>query len=257
MTPDPVGGDTPFSRLSATARSAWAKHARKTEGHLPLWRHMADSGAVAGELWDHWAPRSIRESVSEALPGGDEDARRLIQFLAAVHDAGKITPAFACQVEPLARRMRDAGLDMRTAGEYGLDRRLAPHGLAGHLLLQEWMAERFGFGARASGQFAVVAGGHHGTPPDHQQIHDLQLRPHLMRHPGPSEDTWRAAQFELMDCCAAWAGVTDRLPGASIRPGAVRVDAGRPDQPKRALTRVFPSQGHEGGRVGLYVGFRV
>ncbi|MFI1956015.1 type I-E CRISPR-associated protein Cse1/CasA [Streptomyces xinghaiensis] len=212
VTRDPVGGDTPFSRLSATARSAWAKHDRKTEGHLPLWRHMADSGAVAGELWDHWAPRSIRESVSETLPGGDEDASKLIQFLAAVHDAGKITPAFGCQVEPLARRMRDAGLDMRTAGEYGLDRRLAPHGLAGQLLLQEWMAERFGFGARASGQFAVVAGGHHGTPPDHQQIHDLQLRPHLLRHPGPSEDTWRAAQFELMDCCAAWAGVTDRLP---------------------------------------------
>ncbi|GHD98542.1 hypothetical protein GCM10010339_06130 [Streptomyces alanosinicus] len=88
---------------------------------------------------------------------------------------------------------------------------MAPHGLAGQLLLQEWMADRFGLRGRVSGQFAVVVGGHHGTFPDHQQIHDLQLRPHLMRHPGPSESVWRGVQFELMDGCAASAGVAERL----------------------------------------------
>ncbi|WP_275127943.1 type I-E CRISPR-associated protein Cse1/CasA [Streptomyces monomycini] len=200
-----------MTRFSPAARTAWAKHDRATDGWLPLWRHMADSGAVAGKLWDTWLADNIKRLLSEALPDGEGDARRLVIFLASVHDIGKSTPAFACQVEPLADAMRAAGLDMHSAVEYGQDRRLAPHGLAGQLLLQEWMAERFGVPARASGQFAVVAGGHHGTPPEHQQIHDLQLRPRLLRHPGPSEGEWRRVQYELMDACAESANVMERL----------------------------------------------
>jgi CRISPR system Cascade subunit CasA len=202
----------PFGELSSAARSAWAKHDHDTQGWLPLWRHMADSGAVAGALWERWTPPSVRLLVGEALPSGEADALRLVRFLATAHDTGKATPAFACQVEGLASGMRDAGLDMPMLRSYGEERRLAPHGLAGQLLLQEWMAERFGLRGRVSGQFAVVAGGHHGTPPDHQEIHDLQLRPHLLRHPGPSEEVWRRVQYELMDGCAEFADVTERLP---------------------------------------------
>ncbi|MEE1927393.1 type I-E CRISPR-associated protein Cse1/CasA [Streptomyces sp. TRM 70351] len=202
----------PFPRLSRAARTAWAKHDRKTDGWLPLWRHMADSAAVAGKLWDAWVPGSVRALVAEALPEGEADARRLVVFLAASHDTGKATPAFACQVESLAQDMRDAGLDMPYQREFGADRRRAPHGLAGQVLLQEWLAERHGFSGRASGQFAVVAGGHHGTPPEHQQLHDLQLRPRLLGHTGESADRWRRFQRELMDGCAELAGVTERLP---------------------------------------------
>ncbi|MER7987706.1 type I-E CRISPR-associated protein Cse1/CasA [Streptomyces noursei] len=212
MRSDPAEGRLTFAHLSAAAGSTWAKHDRRTDSWMPLWRHMADSGAIAGLLWETWIPRSLKELVAEALPGGEADALTLVQFLASAHDSGKATPAFACQVESLAARMRDAGLDMLLAREYGQDRRLAPHGLAGQLLLQEWMEERFGLRGRVSGQFAVVAGGHHGTPPDHQQIHDLQLRPHLLRHPGPSEVEWCRVQYELMDGCAAAVGATERLP---------------------------------------------
>lgn len=98
--------------------------------------------------------------------------------------------------------MRDRGLDMLTAKEYGSARRLAPHGLAGQLLIQEWLRERYGLTARVSGQFAVVAGGHHGAPPESGQIHDVRLRPHLLRHTGTSEEVWRRTQFELLDWSA-------------------------------------------------------
>ncbi|WP_078854402.1 type I-E CRISPR-associated protein Cse1/CasA [Streptomyces sp. NRRL F-5135] len=198
--------------LSASARSAWAKHDRKTDGWLPLWRHMMDSASVAGKLWEDWLPASVKRLVSEPLPGGGDDAARLVRFLSASHDIAKCTPAFACQVEQLAQRMRDHGLDMPTVKEYGQDRKLAPHGLAGQLVLQEWMRERFGLGARVAGQFAVVAGGHHGVPPGSPQIHDLQLRPHLLRHPGPSEAVWHRTQYELLDWCAQLTGVTGLLP---------------------------------------------
>ncbi|MFE2032803.1 type I-E CRISPR-associated protein Cse1/CasA [Streptomyces scopuliridis] len=201
----------PFRRLSAAARLVWGKHDRKGERWLPLWRHMADSAAVAGKLWDEWVPGSVKGLVADVLPEGPDDARRLVVFLAAVHDAGKATPAFACQVDGLAERMRGAGLDMPYQKEFGTDRRMAPHGLAGQLLLQEWLSERFGWSGRASGQFAVVAGGHHGTPPDHQQIHDLHLHPRLLRTPGASESNWRAVQYELMEACARVAGVEERF----------------------------------------------
>ncbi|WP_159025059.1 type I-E CRISPR-associated protein Cse1/CasA [Streptomyces sp. MUSC 125] len=210
----PAPQKTPLSpqHLSDAARSAWAKHDRKTDGWLPLWRHMADSGSVAEKLWEDWLPASVKRLVSEPFPEEEEDVSRLVRFLAASHDIGKCTPAFACQVEPLARRMRDRGLDMPTAREYGQDRKLAPHGLAGQVVLQEWLGERFGLGARAAGQFAVVAGGHHGVPPGSQQIHDLQLRPHLVRHPGPNDALWRRTQYELLDWCAALTGVADLWP---------------------------------------------
>ncbi|MET8345426.1 type I-E CRISPR-associated protein Cse1/CasA [Streptomyces microflavus] len=198
---------TTFRHLSPAARTAWGKHDRKTEQWLPLWRHMADSAAVAGRLWDEWVPGNVKALVADAFPQGADDARQVAVYLACVHDIGKATPAFACQVDGLADQMRDAGLDMPYQKQFGLDRRMAPHGLAGQLLIQEWLAERFGWSERASGQFAVVAGGHHGTPPDHQQIHDLGLRPRLLRTGGDSEGAWKSVQFELMDACAARAGV--------------------------------------------------
>ncbi len=216
MSNTPMSRDHPeslsaYTRLSPASRTAWGKHDRLTEQWLPLWRHMADSAAVAGRLWDEWVPDNVKALVADAFPQGGRDARQVAVYLACVHDIGKATPAFACQVDGLADRMRAAGLSMPYQKQFGLDRRMAPHGLAGQLLLQEWLGERFGWSERVSGQFAVVAGGHHGTPPDHQQIHDLGLRPQLLRTGGESETVWQNVQYELMDACAVRAGVRGRF----------------------------------------------
>jgi CRISPR-associated helicase Cas3/CRISPR-associated endonuclease Cas3-HD len=200
-----------LSGLSGAAGRAWAKHDADTDGWLPLWRHMADSAAVLGLLWDHWLPGHVRQLLAETLPGGEADGRRLAVWLAGVHDIGKATPAFACQVDGLADRMRAVGLAMPYRREMGADRRMAPHGLAGQLLLQEWLAERHGWAWRATGQFAVVIGGHHGSPPDEGQVHALDSRPGLLRTPGASEGVWRAVQWELLDACAESLGAGERL----------------------------------------------
>ncbi|MFJ4901552.1 type I-E CRISPR-associated protein Cse1/CasA [Streptomyces sp. NPDC088727] len=198
------------SALTAPTRTVWAKHDRPTEGWLPLWQHMSDSAAIAGLLWDEWVPRLIRQQIVDAVPHPD-DARRLVVWLAATHDIGKATPAFACQVEGLADGMRRAGLDMPHQKQWGDDRRMAPHGLAGQFLMQEWLVERHGWKVRAAGQFAVVAGGHHGVPPGYAQIHDLDRHPELLRTPGPSEALWRSVQDELLAACAEAYGVRERL----------------------------------------------
>lgn len=203
--------NSPFDGLSPAARRVWGKHDLKTEDWLPLRQHMADSAAVAGKLWDEWLPGNVKGLIAEALPGGTRDGRRLAVWLAGVHDIGKATPAFACQVESLAKDMRDVGLEMPYQKQFGEDRKLAPHGLTGQLLLQEWLLERHGWSGRVSGQFAIVAGGHHGVPPGHQKIHDLALHPELIRTPGVSELAWKRVQFELLDACERAADVGERL----------------------------------------------
>ncbi|PZT78000.1 CRISPR-associated helicase/endonuclease Cas3 [Streptomyces sp. AC1-42W] len=172
---------------------------------------MEDSAAVAGLLWDSWLPGSVRAVVSASLPGGEDDGRRLAVWLAGAHDIGKATPAFACQVEQLAARMRDAGLEMRSAKALGPDRRIAPHGLAGQALLGEWLRERHGWTKTQAGQFTVVVGGHHGVPPERGQITALSGHGHLLRTPGPSRDAWQRVQGELLDACADEYRVRDRL----------------------------------------------
>ncbi|WP_193386417.1 CRISPR-associated helicase Cas3' [Streptomyces xiaopingdaonensis] len=209
--PPPHLGET----LSLPARKVWAKSDQRDGGRsgawLPLWRHMADSGAVAGLLWDHWLPRQVRQLVAEALPGGEEHARLLAVWLATVHDVGKATPAFACQVEDLASAMQDSGLVMPTRRLLA-DRSTAPHGLAGQVLLDEWLEQRWEFPKPARGQFTVVVGGHHGVPPDAEQVRLLRGRSELLRTRGTSEALWRGVQRELLDAAAAASGVTELLP---------------------------------------------
>ncbi|MGW3649734.1 CRISPR-associated helicase Cas3' [Streptomyces sp. NPDC000878] len=200
-----------LSRLHAPARSVWAKHDRDADGWLPLWRHMEDAAAVAGLLWDQWLPDSVRRLVGEALPRGEADGRILAVWLAGVHDIGKATPSFACQVDQLADVMREKGLDMRSREAMGTDRRLAPHGLAGQVLLGEWLEERYGWLPKQTGQFTVAVGGHHGVPPENGQIKALYGHDELLRTPGPSNAVWRRVQAELLDACAERFGVEERL----------------------------------------------
>src|SRR5918992_1826616 len=141
MLKEKVPGAAIADGVSMEARTVWAKHDRESDGWLPLWRHMADSGAVAGLLWDRWLSDQVKRVIGEHLPDGVVDARRLAVWLATIHDIGKATPAFACQVDSLARAMRDVGLDMPHYKQFP-DRKLAPHGLAGQVLLQEWLTER-------------------------------------------------------------------------------------------------------------------
>ncbi|MGC9499271.1 CRISPR-associated helicase Cas3' [Streptomyces sp. WG7] len=198
-------------RLGEPARSVWAKHDRDSDGWLPLWRHMEDSAAVAGLLWDRWLPVGVRKLVAETLPRGEPDARALAVWLAGVHDVGKATPAFACQVDQLADAMRDQGLEMRSVRALGPDRRVAPHGLAGQVLLAEWLEERHGWVPARTGQFTVAVGGHHGVPPEHGQIKALYEREELLRSPGASSRLWRQVQTELLDACAEQFCVAERL----------------------------------------------
>lgn len=124
--------------LSAAARSVWAKSDRESGDSLPLHRHMADSAAVAGLVWDRWLPASVRRTIGGALFG--LHARTLAVWLACVHDLGKASPAFAVQVRHLAEVMNRSGLTMRPTMA-STERARAPHSIASHVLLRRWLVE--------------------------------------------------------------------------------------------------------------------
>ncbi|WP_239676543.1 CRISPR-associated helicase Cas3' [Natronosporangium hydrolyticum] len=197
--------------LSDAAASVWAKSPRQGLGWLPLWQHLSDSAAVAARLWDEWLPAATRETISKALPGGVDDGRRLVRWLAGVHDIGKATPAFAVQVPFLAERMRREGLSMPDAIAYQ-ERKLAMHATAGQLLLEEWLRESHGWDLSQARQFSVIVGGHHGVPPSAAGLGDAQDRPALLGTAQVSPAQWRSVQRELMDWAAATFEVNDRLP---------------------------------------------
>jgi CRISPR-associated endonuclease Cas3-HD len=171
---------------------------------------MADSGAVAGRLWDVWLPHNVKMLVSEALPGGIEDGRKLAVWLTASHDIGKATPASHARWNPWRTQCGTSGWRCRTRSSSVRTGNWVLTGSPDNSC-STWLTERHGWAERSSRQFAIVIGGHHGVHPGPQRIHDLDLHPELLRTKGPSEATWKTVQFELLDACARAAGTTDRL----------------------------------------------
>lgn len=191
--------------LSEAASSAWGKTSEDGPGWLPLWQHLADASDVAQRLWRHWLNDAVRRQISSALPGGDADGLLLVMWLAGLHDIGKCTPAFAVQHKGLAGRMHTHGLTCDDA-RVKADRRLAPHALAGQILLEDWLVDVHGWAPSAADTFAIVVGGHHGVPPSDKELHAARSMDYLLGT-GP----WQAAQRELLDWMTDRCGVRDRL----------------------------------------------
>lgn len=172
--------------------SVWAKSLRDDQGSvtywLPLHQHLDDSAAVAGRLVDCWLPRQVLERIARDLPDGLEGVRRLVCWLAAVHDIGKASPAFAVQVDVLADRMREHGLVAHPALARDPERGAVSHALVGHVAVRDWLERGHGFSRRGiANQLAGVVGSHHGISPEDGQLQLIRDRPDL-RGTGPWEN---------------------------------------------------------------------
>ena len=205
--------------LSARARSVWAKFGYDPESDrwLPLWLHLLDAAAVAEHLAGGWlAPttrdlmeRELEESASDLSP--TEELRLLASWIAGVHDIGKCTPAFSCQVGKLDDRMKEAGLTHEPVDP--LERRKVPHALAGHLILRPWLTDEHGWGHGPANALASVVGAHHGIPPTRAALtNELSGHEHLL-----GGEAWAAAQRELLDLVTARTGAGPLLPGWAQR----------------------------------------
>ena len=86
--------------MNRPERSLWAKKQDKSGQYewLPLTQHLDDTLCIAGLLWEHWLADGQKQLVLDLFSAEDRDreekAKGLVQFIAAVHDLGKATPAF-------------------------------------------------------------------------------------------------------------------------------------------------------------------
>jgi CRISPR-associated endonuclease/helicase Cas3 len=187
--------------LSPAARSVWAKTRRNEWGvvdeSMPLWRHLDDTAAVAGKLWDEWVPTSVRRGIAASADGDEERARRLLVWLAGIHDVGKATPAFAVQYADGSHRMAAQGL-VAAVSANDPERRTLRHELAGHICLRRWLTSGYGWRGPEADRIAVVVGGHHGIAPASGQIQSGSRRPDLL-----GDGVWGAVQDEYLNRQAA------------------------------------------------------
>lgn len=194
----------PDDDVEAALAVAWAKSSphQDPERWLPLWQHLDDTADVAGFLWDDWVAPSVRATISTGLPGGLDDGRRLLTWLAGAHDVGKASPAFAVQVGALSNRMTRLGMRV---GEFVVaDRAKLRHEVAGAAALDRWLQTHGTLDIDQRAQLTTVLAAHHGG--FHTRRAVREPRGHLL-----GGGRWDAVRDALLDRAAARAGILDRL----------------------------------------------
>ncbi len=191
-----VGMRMAIEDVSPRLWSVWAKSG-SGDRWLPLVTHAADACHVAGLLYGRWLPESLR-----ALVCGEKswtEGRALVCWLAGLHDVGKVSPAFGCQVDSLAARMRESGLPIGAARS---DMNRPPHSVVGHWAVERYLRAR-GWRAVAAPSVAVVVGGHHGVPPELVQA---AASPRMVGGP-----EWDQVRDEFLEHVAEVSGVDQYL----------------------------------------------
>lgn len=180
----------------------WAKSNDDSGESMPLWRHMADAGAVAGWLWDDHVPAALRQLIAGSVHTDEDLARRVLVWLAAAHDLGKSANVFAIQVAHLGDLIARSGLRVRAVTPE--ERRSVPHSLASFAILIDWLKHRHGWTTTEATWFAAVPGGHHGRFPGLGLNRHAKLGSRAM-----GDASWIDVQMELADYCARLAGLAD------------------------------------------------
>lgn len=137
---------------------------------LSVQQHLIDTENVARLLWNHWMSMGQKNIILSAINSCDEeDGIRLVQFLSAIHDIGKISAAFQrkCLVygskdlgEKLIERLEGLGFEgLRDASLP--DAGKSPHALAGQYLLSKYGVNE---------EISSIIGSHHGKPVESKKI---------------------------------------------------------------------------------------
>ncbi|MFT2017430.1 CRISPR-associated endonuclease Cas3'' [Streptomyces sp. 796.1] len=118
--------------------------------------HLLDTGAVAERLWDGFLAPTLRRQL-DAAAGGPGRGRTLLAWICALHDIGKVTPAFQCRFAAYEQSLRAAGLGWS---------KIVPkfpwhHGAAGGYLLGS-LLRREGWPAEHIAWVVPLVAGHHG-----------------------------------------------------------------------------------------------
>ncbi|MFM9481003.1 CRISPR-associated helicase Cas3' [Streptomyces scabiei] len=136
----------------------WGKFDRGAWAVYPLLFHLLDVAALAGVVWDRYLTRGQRRLIADGLGLTLAEARRLVMFIAGLHDLGKLS-AFQEQEAYLWARVSDT-LRADTCNWQRM-----PHERASMHSVLHLLAEA-GYPADTSDSpgvlVAQILGGHHG-----------------------------------------------------------------------------------------------
>jgi len=175
-----------------TQQALWAKKPKDDEPSeiVPLRVHLQATANVAKKLWETWLPKGLQAQLDKPL----------LVFLAYAHDIGKASPVFQLKegfnTLQTDNKIRDdlerAGFPLKTYREPTR----TPHALVSHGILK-----RNGF----DDSVCVIAGGHHGAPPNTGQLKNLRV---YEDNCGFDEDIWVQAQDALLNEALAASGLS-------------------------------------------------
>jgi CRISPR-associated endonuclease/helicase Cas3 len=211
--------------MERVPRALWAKTTTNPAdqpgiGTHPLACHLLDAGAVAEALWDRALAPATCRLVARAIGGNLDDARRAVVTLAAIHDLGKATPAFAQRHAPSRDALVGYGLpfpEFETESDHAC--------LGGYLVRVHRQRIVRDADPSLALRVAEIVAGHHGAfrAPDEiggaRVVEGAGLRT-------PHDAPWRAVQAHLLDCVAR------AMRDAGIGWGIVTLDPD--DRPARA-----------------------
>ncbi|MHA6602990.1 CRISPR-associated helicase Cas3' [Aerococcus urinae] len=220
------GGD----RINRMISTLWGKKSEKFGQFywLPLIQHLKDTYGVAGALWEHWMSPGQKEFIQIASHTNSDGAKKLYQYLAAIHDGAKATPAFQAMPnfshhsEDLEKELLEK---LERAGFTGIskvrlsDRQRSHHSLAGQALLIDDQVNK---------DIASIVGAHHGKPVDSNRDYKNQLKSYGNNYfqsdnpDAPIYRTWQRAQKTIFNWALNLCGYqqVDELPEIS-QPGQV------------------------------------
>ncbi len=203
--------------LRSALASAWAKWDDPSGDSMALLQHCIDAGCVAEDMWETHVPDSAKRSVISWLSKGDnpptdaeELSYKLAVFLTTIHDAGKFSPAFAMQVEPLKNQMEDAGLKFPQLTTQ--ERRKTHHTVVSAKALQVWLEEKLKEQGRLSPRtrmsiqtLATPLGGHHGKFPTNGAMQSAAVGSKGFG----VDEIWQAGREEIFSLAQKLACLTD------------------------------------------------
>ncbi|KQB84546.1 CRISPR-associated helicase/endonuclease Cas3 [Corynebacterium oculi] len=190
--------------FSSFVEVLWAKSGDET-GWLPLSQHMVDAACVAAYLWDVWLADSVKGYIVSKTGLDKTEAKTLVTWLAGLHDVGKATAQFQCQIES---RPEHAYIVEGVREAFPVTQRLTQeklrHELASEVILKRWLRGQ-GLKPKAALSLAQVTGAHHGKATDPvvvSRAEDL-----IDEHAEP----WHQAHAELIAMMTQFTGMTPEL----------------------------------------------
>lgn len=133
----------------------WAKYDPQTGQYHTLLYHLLDVAAVAWVMWEQVLSVSQHRWLCDVLRSDEDTTRRLLAFLAGLHDIGKATSAFQRKAPVVYNQLLAVGM---------LDERPVevPHGVHSAVILRR-LLEAIGIDTFTARIIAAVIGGHHGA----------------------------------------------------------------------------------------------